>query len=47
MISNRVIGYEKKPGRFILKENRQIRRKIYSSTDVLNRLDIREILFIM
>ena len=44
VISNGVIGHEKELGRSISEEDKQIERKILSSTDVLSRLDVREIL---
>ena len=47
IISNRVIGYEKKLGRSVLEENKYIERKIHSFTDVLMRSDIRKILSII
>ena len=47
MISNRVIEHEKESGISILEENGYIGRKIPSSTDILSRLDIREMLSVM
>ena len=47
VISNGVIKYKKKPGRSTLKENNQVGRKILSSTNILSRLNVREMLSMM
>jgi len=41
--SYEVIEYEIKPDRFILEEYKWTERKIYFSTDVLGRLDVRKV----
>ena len=47
VINYRVIKHERKPGRSMPEKDKQVGRKILSSTDVLSRLDIRKILSII
>jgi len=44
---NRVIRYEKESGRFILKENKWVERKIFFFIDILSRSDIRKVLSVI
>ena len=47
MTSYKVIGHKIELDRSMLKEYKWTERKIYFSTDVLGRLDIRKVLFII
>jgi len=42
-----MIRHRKKLNKFILKEDKYIKRKIFSFTDILSRSDVREILFVI
>ena len=47
MISNRVTRHKKKLDKSVPEKNRLTKNKIYSSTDILSRLDIRRTLFMI
>ena len=47
MISYGVNGCEKESGKFILEKSKQIGKKILSSTGILNRSDIKKVLFMI
>ena len=47
VISYRVIRHKRELGRFMPEKDKQVGRKILSSTNVLSRLDVRKMLFII